>query len=83
MNQTKIQTEENLIKGNNGEIFVAKLKYEINQCRIYNETIKIKTKVFLEEPLENGENEETIEKDTTINKYLVNIYEQKKFLKKF
>ena len=77
VNQTKIQTEENLIKGNNGEIFVAKLKYEINQCRIYNETIKIKTKVFLEEPLENGESEETIEKDTTINKYLVNIYEEK------
>ena len=77
VNQTKIQTEENLIKGNNGEIFVARLKYEINQCRIYNETIKIKTKVFLEEPLENGENEETIEKDTTINKYLVNIYEEK------
>ena len=76
-NQKTIQIEENVIKGNNGEILVAKLTYEINQCRIYNETIKIKTKVIFEEPLENGESEETIEKDTTINKYLVNIYEQK------
>ena len=76
-NDKTIKNEENIIKGNNGEIFVAKLKYEINQCRIYNETIKIKTKIILEEPLENGETEEIIEKDTTINKYLVNIYHQK------
>ena len=71
-----IKEDKDIIKTNIGEILVVKLKYEINQCRIYNETIKIKTKVALDEPLENGKTEEIIEKNATINKYLVNIYDQ-------
>ena len=65
------------IKGNNGELLVVKLKREINQVSVYNETIKMKTKAIFNEPLENGEKEKESNEDILVNRYMTNIYDQK------
>ena len=75
-------SNSDIIKGNNGEILICKLKIEKDICLIFNESIS--TKTIIEVDKSSKDEDSTIESTSNplIHNYLINIYDQKEMYDK-
>ena len=71
------KTNPDIIRANNGEILIWKLKIEKDYCLIFNESISTKTIIELDQSSKDNDSIIESKSNPLIHNYLINIYDQK------